>query len=539
MRTVMLPLLQNHCKRRVKRNLIPNPILPRNMSYVACIPDLTRKSQTKLPYNIKSHNFSTNKLPTGFIDEVSNIKDVSINTNKYELDRHGHGESYHETAPPSCILQPSTIESISSIMNTCSKYKVPIIAFGQGTSVEGHVNAIHGGVSLDMSFISDIEMNEDSIMEDFMVTVGAGTTRNTLNEALRHTGLQFMVDPGADASIGGMVATGASGTSAVKYGTMKDNIVGLQAVLPNGEIITCGSKALKSSAGYDITRLLCGSEGTLAIITKVTVKLHPIPEHTAAIVLSFPTLFQAASAVTTIRQLGIPIDRCELLDALSIDAFNQYNKSLQMPLLPHLFLELSASSELSLNSHVEILQDILSDKYDPSKMQIKYKEEERRLLWSARHQLYYATLALRPGATKAIVSDVCVPLSSFANIIQQSVDLIQEYDLIGPCFGHAGDGNFHCIFPVKLDPNNDNDDDDDDDNDDENEYMERVHKVYDIMIRKAIDVGGTCTGEHGIGYGKMKYLEMQYGSHGVHVMRSIKKAMDPLNIMNPGKIVSF
>ena len=287
---------------------------------------------------------------------------------------------------------------------------------------------------------------------------------------------------------------------------------------------------MKSSAGYDLTRLLCGSEGTLAIITKVTVKLHPIPEHTAAIVLSFSTLFQALSAVTTIRQLGISIHRCELLDALSISAFNQYNQNtINMPLLPHLFLELSASTSLSLNSHVQMLQDVLDDQHYTN-IQIKYNDEERRTLWSARHQLYYATLALRPGATKAIVTDVCVPLSAFAKTIQQSVDLIQSHDLTAPCFGHAGDGNFHCIFPVKLDTYN---------NTDENDYIERVHKVYDIMIRNAIDVGGTCTCEHGIGYGKIKYLEMQYGKRAVDLMRNIKKSIDPLNIMNPGKVVSL
>ncbi len=341
--------------------------------------------------------------------------------------------------------------------------------------------------------------------------------------------MQFMVDPGADASIGGMVACGASGTTAVKYGTMRENILGIECVLPDGTIAKCGTNALKSSAGYDLTSLMTGSEGTLGIITKIIVKLHPIPEHISAAVCTFDSLHDAAEAVVSMKLCSIPMERCELLDESSVAAFTQYaavqsNENNDEKVQPTLFLEFTGSSENAVQEQVQLAKSICEKEYGGN-FKFHNDEEKRRSLWTARHKLYYASLALRPGATNAVLTDACVPLSKFADIVTATAADVKEFNVVGPCFGHAGDGNFHCILPLIEG--------------DSQEYIAKIHKINDNLIQRTIEVGGTCTGEHGIGYGKMKYLSQQYGQGGVDMMRMIKKGIDPNNIMNPGKVISF
>ena len=348
------------------------------------------------------------------------------------------------------------------------------------------------------------------------------------------------------------IACGASGTTAVKYGTMRENILSLQCVLPDGTIAKCGTKALKSSAGYDLVSLMTGSEGTLGIITHVTVKLHPIPNHITSAVCTFDSLYDAAEAVAMMRMCSISVERCEILDASSVQAFlkyttsnkninsnsngnnnvndNNYNdntkrssKATNMEIKPTLFLEFTGPSKIAVQEQVHMTEGICTD-LNGSNFQFTADEKERNSLWEARHQLYYASFALRNGGAKsAIVTDACVPLSSFAKVITETVDDVARYGVIGPCFGHAGDGNFHCILPM-LESDTD-------------EYVEKLHLVNDNLIKRTIGVGGTCTGEHGVGYGKIKYLKQQYGEGGVHMMELVKRGLDPNNIMNPGKVV--
>lgn len=471
---------------------------------------------------------------------------MKLEANPYELDRHGRGESYHQTKPPVAIVYPRCVREVQEVVRLANKYRIPLITFGAGTSVEGHVCALYGGISLDTSLLQSMELPDfgtsheadelNTMWPDPMATVGSGVTRNTLNRALRHTGLYFVVDPGADATLGGMVACGASGTTAVHYGTMRENILALEAVMPDGSIVKAGTKALKNSAGYDLLGLLCGSEGTLGVITSVTVKLHPIPDHVVTAVCVFNSLHHAARAVAAFKFQNVSLTRCELLDASSIVAFNRLIKSTSsnvgkgdapssMKELPTLFLELQAPSDSILDELATRVQEICMNDFDGQSFQKQTNLEDRNALWAARHQLYNAVIALRPGANSAVVTDVCVPLSEFARVIEATAQDVAEQNVVGPIFGHAGDGNFHCILPIA------------DWNKEDPAYLERVHCVNDRMIRRTLEVGGTCTGEHGIGYGKSKYLEAQYGIGAVSMMRTIKQALDPHNIMNPGKVV--
>lgn len=496
-------------------------------------------------------------------------------TNPYELLRHGRGESYHRPQPPDVIVSPGCVEDVSELLKFCNRHRIPVIPFGAGTSVEGHVCCLHGGISLDLSNFQSITLpgeegegegrnDEDYsrerissasasstttpatsttpdlvIIDDPIATVGAGVTRKTLNDALRHTGLQFVVDPGADASIGGMTATGASGTTAVRYGTMRENVLALECVLADGSIIRTGTKAAKNSAGYDLTSLMVGSEGTLGVITSVTVKLHPIPEHVMAATVVFNNLSDAANCVAMIKLSEIPVLRCELLDASSVAAFNkwernkqansngkqQQNVSLLKEEKPTLFLELQASSSTSLEDQVKQVETVAKE-FDGFDFQFTSDENERRALWAARHELYYAAINSRhmpSSASSTVVTDACVPLSKFAAVIEATARDVEEQGVVGPVFGHAGDGNFHCILPI-LDT-------------DTEEYIASVHEINDRLIRRAIAAGGTCTGEHGVGYGKSKYLSEQYGPGAVSTMKLIKAALDPMGILNPGKIV--
>ena len=341
--------------------------------------------------------------------------------------------------------------------------------------------------------------------------------------------MQFVVDPGADATIGGMVATRASGTTTVRYGSMRENLLALECVLasdPTAPVVQMGTRALKNSAGYDLLGLMCGSEGTLGVITSVTVLLHPIPQHVVAAVCVFESLARAAEAVAALKFSEVPLSRCELLDATSVQAFNVYNKERPpREVKPTLFLEFHDSIEASLQEQVNMTESICTKEYGGSNFEFATSDEDRKGLWSARHSLYPASLALRPGSTGAIVTDACVPLGQFASLIEETALDVKRYGVVGPCFGHAADGNLHCILPVRED--------------DSQEYWDRLEKVNENLVARTLRAGGTCTGEHGVGFGKIKYLEQQYGTGAPDMMMAVKSALDPRNVMNPGKVVPY
>ena len=428
---------------------------------------------------------------------------------------HSHGESYHPPALPEVVCFPCTTEEVSQILKISAKYQVPVIPFGAGTSLEGHVHAIRGGITIDLR-----EMNKVLRVnpKDLDATVQAGVTRSQLNDALRNTGLTFFVDPGADCTIGGMSATRASGTTAVRYGTMRENVLGLTIVLANGCIIRTGTRARKSSAGYDLTHLFVGSEGTLGVIVEVTLRLHPRPEAVSTAVCAFDTLKGAVETVIETIQLGVSVARIELLDETEIDAINRYSKT-TLVVAPTLFFEFHGMSDQCVSEQAAFVQ-ALAQEHGAHGFEWASRLEDRERLWESRHSAYNAALALRPGCG-GLVTDVCVPISRLADCILET-----QKDHVGvpfptPIVGHVGDGNFHVIYVVH--PN------------DELE-MEQVRGLVDRMVNRALAMGGTCTGEHGVGYGKMKYLDAEHGP-GLDVMRAVKQALDPDNRMNPGKIV--
>ncbi|MCP4329369.1 MAG: FAD-binding protein [Alphaproteobacteria bacterium] len=437
-----------------------------------------------------------------------------LSTSAAVREQHGRDESYHAAVAPDAVAFARSTEEVSEIVKVCARHMVPVIPFGTGTSLEGHVAALHGGVSLDVS-----QMNEVLRVgaEDLDCTVQPGVTRKQLNEYLRDTGLFFPIDPGADASIGGMTATRASGTNAVRYGTMRENVLALEAVLADGRVIRTSNRARKSSAGYDLTRLFVGSEGTLGVITEVTLRLYGIPEAISSAVCSFPDLGDAVNAVILTIQSGIPIARIELLDDVQMDAINRY-AGLDYPVQTTLFLEFHGS-DASVAEQAESVQSIAAE-FGGGDFQWTTRVEERNKLWQARHDAAYACKALRPEGS-VWATDVCVPISRLAECIVETKRDIIDNDLIAPLVGHVGDGNFHLVFVV--------------DHNDADE-VRRAKAVNERMIMRALAMDGTCTGEHGIGYGKMDFLVAEHGE-AVTVMRSIKRALDPDNIMNPGKIV--
>ncbi|MEP1944460.1 MAG: FAD-linked oxidase C-terminal domain-containing protein, partial [Sulfitobacter sp.] len=401
------------------------------------------------------------------------------------------------------------------IVKVCAAYNVPIIPFGTGTSLEGGVNAPAGGISVDVSQMDQVlEVNAG----DLDCRVQPGVTRTALNTHLRDQGLFFPIDPGADASIGGMAATRASGTNAVGYGTMKDNVISVEAVMANGEIIRTASRARKSSAGYDLTRLMVGSEGTLGIITEVTLRLRGIPEASSAASCSFSTVEEACQTVMAVIQYGLPVARIELLDSMIVKAVNSYSK-LTLPETPLLLLEFHGS-ENSVAEQAEIFRALAED-FGGSGYQATTTAEERNKLWQARHDAYWAMLALRPGC-KAVATDVCVPISMLAEAVVAANEKAAELGLLAPIVGHAGDGNFHAS--VLLDA-------------EDPDEVARAETFVSWLNDTAIALGGTCTGEHGIGQGKRPYLRKELGG-AVDVMAAIKAALDPDDIMNPGKILS-
>ncbi|PCJ71925.1 MAG: FAD-binding oxidoreductase [Rhodobiaceae bacterium] len=429
---------------------------------------------------------------------------------------HGRDESWHETHRPDAVAFVHSTDEVSEIVRLCSDAKVPVIAFGTGTSLEGQVSAVAGGICIDMSGMNQVLQVHP---EDLDCRVEAGVTRKQLNTYLRDTGLFFPIDPGADASLGGMAATRASGTNAVRYGTMRENVLNVTAVLSTGEVISTGGRARKSAAGYDLTRLLVGSEGTLGIITELTLRLQGIPEAISGGVCPFDNLSGAVDAVIETIQSGIPIARIELLDEVQVRACNAYSK-LDLAETTTLFVEFHGTAA-SVAEQSERFGAIAQD-HGGREFNWTTEAEERSRLWEARHNAYYAALALEPGK-KGMTTDVCVPISKLALCLTETKADVEASFLTAPIVGHVGDGNFHLIMLV--DPDNAKD-------------MAEARRIHDRMISRALAHEGTCTGEHGIGLGKIAFLETELGA-GVDVMRTLKRALDPHNILNPGKIVSL
>lgn len=431
-------------------------------------------------------------------------------------EHHGKDQTWNPGATPDAVAFVQSTTEVQSIVAICAKHGTPVIPYGTGTSLEGHFTAPFGGVCIDLSQMNRIlDVNAD----DLDCRVEAGVTRKALNSHLRDTGLFFPIDPGADASLGGMAATRASGTNAVRYGTMRENVLNVTAVMANGEIIRTGSRAKKSSAGYDLTRLLVGSEGTLGVITEVGLKLYGIPESIAAGVCPFPTVEACCRATIQTIQLGIPVARIELVDAEHVKAFNAYSK-LELAVTPTLFVEFHGS-EASTREQSETFGAIAAD-FGGGPFTWATKEEERARLWQARHDAFWATRSLMPGK-ESFATDVCVPISRLAECVVETQKDLAASGLYGPIVGHVGDGNFHVVlYCNRSDP----------------AEVGRVKGVYDRLIERAIAMEGTCTGEHGIGAGKTAYLEREHGP-ALKFMRQIKEALDPRNILNPGKNVAF
>src|SRR5271170_1148726 len=438
-------------------------------------------------------------------------------TSQAVREQHGNTLTWIGNQPPDAVVFPQTTEEVQDIVRLCASARVPVIAFGAGTSLEGQVNAPRGGVSLDFR-----DMNRLLAVhaEDLDCVIEPGITRKTLNEQLRDQGVFFPIDPGADATIGGMAATRASGTNAVRYGTMKDNVLALKAVLANGEVLTTARRARKSASGYDLTRLLVGSEGTLAVITEITLKLHGIPEAIAAGICPFPSVEAACQATIATIQTGIPVARIELLDALQVKAVNAYSK-LALPERPMLCIEFH-SSESGVAEQSERFGEIAAE-CGGGPFEWATRAEDRSRLWQARHDAYWSAFGLRPGA-KAVATDVCVPISRLAECVVATQEDVAACRLVAPVVGHVGDGNFHLSLLVDMDDANE---------------VTRAEGLLERLVERALAMDGTCTGEHGVGQGKMKYLAAEHGDTALAVMRAVKQALDPQNIMNPGKIITL
>ena len=456
-------------------------------------------------YNKKNIQECISKIKDKFGQQFSDSKSIR--------EQHSHTMTIHKSELPDGVLFASNKNDVSDAVKICNDFRCPIIPFGVGSSFEGHVNAPFGGLSIDLNNMNEIL---NVYQDDLLVTVQPGVTREQLNTHLRDTGLFFPIDPGANASIGGMSSTRASGTNAVRYGTMKDNVVSIEAVMPNGEIIKTSNKAKKSSAGYDLTRLLVGSEGTLGIITEITLKLYGIPEVIAGGRVSFTSIKDAADTVITTIQSGIPVARIELLDAIQVKACNLYSK-LSLPEEPLLLLEFHGSKK-SVDEQSELFGEIALE-FGGNNYEWTSNNEERNKLWKARHDAYWAARSYMPG-TEMYSTDVCVPISRLSECIVETVKDLNDNDLIGPIASHAGDGNFHVA--VMLDTNNENE-------------VSKLGPFLDRLSDRAIKMDGTCTGEHGIGQGKRKYMYNELGNS-VDVMEAIKKSFDPNLIMNPGKL---
>jgi len=451
----------------------------------------------------------------GAIAELEAAFGNRVVTSQAVREQHANTTTWVAGEPPDAVVYPQSADDVQQIVWICARHRAPVIAFGTGTSFEGHVNAPYGGVSIDLKDMNRIIAIHP---QDFDCVVEPGVTRKQLNDYLRDQGLFFPVDPGADASLGGMCSTRASGTTAVRYGTMKDNVLALKVVRPDGELMTTSRRARKSSAGYDLTRLMVGAEGTLGIITELTLKLHGLPEATASAVCRFPSIQAACDAAITAIQTGIPIARVELLDEIQVKVCNTYSK-LGLPEEPTLFLEFHGT-QASVTEQSERFGDIARE-YGAGSFEWSARPEDRTRLWQARHDIFWALRGYRAGA-KVVVTDVCVPISRLAECVTETKRDAETSGIIAPIVGHVGDGNFHASVMVMMeDP----------------EEVAAAKAFVDRVAERALAMEGTCTGEHGIGEGKKHLLEPEHGAAAIDVMRAIKRALDPDNIMNPGKIV--
>jgi D-lactate dehydrogenase (cytochrome) len=466
---------------------------------------------TALP---KSAPSGVKVLPVRFCEAMTALLDTRFTLSLPVREHHGKDESPFGIIAPDAVAFVNSTEEAAAIMRLCREHRVPLIPFGAGTSIEGHVLAPHGGISLDLSGMNAVLAVH---AEDLTVTVQAGVLRKQLNEEIKHTGLFFPIDPGADASIGGMCATRASGTNAVRYQTMRENVLALTVVTPEGKIIRTGTRARKSSAGYDLTRVYIGSEGTLGIITEVTLRVYPQPEAISAAVCTFPTMVDAVRTVIETIQMGVPIARVEFVDALSIKAINQHDK-LELAEMPTLFFEFHGSDN-GVKEQAETVQQIAGEN-GGHRFEWATHPEDRKKLWNARHNAFLAVLQLKPGC-QAVVTDVCVPISRLAECVTATDVDLQASSLPCPIVGHVGDGNFHVI--ILIDP-------------DKPEERAEAERINANIVERAIAMEGTCTGEHGIGMHKMDFLRTEHGDDALDVMRAVKRALDPLNLLNPGKI---
>ena len=454
------------------------------------------------------------ELPTGLFEELRSLLGERATVSRGVREHHGKDESYFPYAPPDAVVFPESTEEVRGVVELCRRHKTPMIPFGVGTSLEGHVLAIRGGVCVDLSRMNKVLAVHEA---DLDAVVQAGVTRKQLNEHIRHTGLFFPVDPGADATLGAMAATRASGTNAVRYGTMRENVLAMTVVLADGRVITTSRRSRKSAAGYDLTRLFVGSEGTLGIITELTVRLYPVPEATSAAICSFPDIAGAVNTVIQTLQAGVPIARSEALCATTMKAINVYSKTSYRE-QPTLFLEFHGTQG-AVEEQAKAVQEIARENGGMD-FEWTIKPEERNRLWTARHQAYFACLQLRPGS-RAVSTDVCVPISRLTECIVETSKDIARASMPIPLFGHVGDGNFHCEILIRPDNSAD---------------LEEARKFNERVVNRALAMEGTCTGEHGIGFGKMRSLKKELGE-AVDLMASLKRAIDPENLMNPGKVV--
>ena len=463
---------------------------------------------------LRGHAREERTLPAALVDDLRRLLGDRFASTRQVREHHGTDVSSYPVTPPDAVVFPHTTDEVVAIVDLCARHRTPMIPFGIGTSVEGHVLATHGGVCIDLSQMNRIlEVNAS----DLDVRVEPGVTRKQLNAYLHDTGLFFPIDPGADASLGGMASTRASGTNAVRYGTMRENVLGATVVLADGRVIRTGGRARKSAAGYDLTRLFVGAEGTLGIITELTLRLYAIPDGLSAAVCAFPTVTAAVDSVIEAIQCGIPIARVELLDTLTVTAVNRYSK-LGLREAPTLWYEFHGTAQ-GVEEQATQMQDI-ARAHGGLDFEWSTRPEERSRLWQARHDAYFACLQLRKGS-RMIATDVCVPISRLAECIAETQRDVARASMPIPLFGHVGDGNFHLM--ILVDPDSDAD-------------LAEAWELNTRLVRRALAMDGTCTGEHGIGLGKREFLVEEFGA-GVDVMRQLKATLDPGNLLNPGKVV--
>ncbi|MDR5832918.1 FAD-linked oxidase C-terminal domain-containing protein [Caballeronia sp. LZ034LL] len=463
------------------------------------------------------HVFQKRPFPAALLEALQQQFAERVSIAQAVREHHGRDESPFDPQLPDAVVFARSTEEVQAIVKLCAQHDVPVIPYGNGSSLEGHLLAVQGGVSIDLS-----EMNQVVSInaEDLTVTVQPGISRKQLNEALRDTGLFFPIDPGADASIGGMTATRASGTNAVRYGTMRENVLGLTVVTADGRVVKTGTRARKSSAGYDLTRLFVGSEGTLGVITEITVRLYPQPEAISAAVCAFPSIGNAVRAVIETIQMGVPIARVEFVDTLAVRAINRHS-NLTLREAPMLFFEFHGT-ESGVQEQARTVQDIVAE-HGGEDFEWATRPEDRSRLWNARHSAYFAMLQLKPGC-RAVTTDVCVPISRLAECVDETEQDLIASTLPCPIVGHVGDGNFHVA--MLLDP-------------DKPEELEEAERINHRIVSRALNMAGTCTGEHGVGLHKMGFMLEEHGADAIGVMRAIKQALDPKNLMNPGKIFTF